>query len=101
MIRYVFFGVKQLVLIVAAFLPGVTLAATTIALYMRFSLPSLIWARRMCPVAILTISSSLVVVCSAMSLASLISPLGSVALMVLQSSDLPYDWIDEIIDRLG
>ena len=40
MVRYVFFGVKQLVLIVAAFLPGVTLAATTIALTLHEVLPS-------------------------------------------------------------
>ena len=101
MVRYVFFVVKQLVLIVAAFLPGVPLAATTIALYMGFSLPSLIWARGMCPVAILPISLSFVVVSSAMSFASLISPLGSVALTVLKGSDLPYDLNNEIVDRFG
>ena len=44
---------------------------------------------------------STVVVCSAISLASLILPLSSVALMVLTSSDLPDDLIDEIIDRIG
>ena len=55
----------------------------------------------MCPVAIVPISSSFVVVSPAMSLASLISPLSSVALMVLQGSDLPYDLINEIVDRFG
>ena len=101
MVRHVFLGVKQLVLIVATFFPGVTLAAATIALYMRFSRPPLFWTRRMCPVAILPISLSFVVVSSAMSFASLISPLGSVALTVLKGSDLPYDLNNEIVDRFG
>ena len=50
---HVFFGVKQLMIIVETFLSGVTLAAATIiALYVRFSLLPMFLARRVCPVAI-------------------------------------------------